>query len=154
MALATTLLVGLLALGLFLAARELVGFQPEPEWKDVAKLRVRLVSPLPQAPSHRDASSAEVRAYCSVLRREFRSAWRLCRFLAPIAGDPGYVGKLVWLNLRFQGIYMAAVACSLVCGSARCDHFVKHLRDLSGHMKFLALSILSNAELEGSFTAA
>ena len=150
MFLTTALLIGLLVLGLFVAARELIGFQPEPEWKDAAKLREKLMGALPPAPHHSESGRMEIIRFCLQLRREFRSAWRLCRFLAPISGDPGYVGTLISLQVRFNGLLILSVFSATVGATQVCSDMTEQLRAIGATMRASALSILLNAELEGS----
>jgi hypothetical protein len=150
MFLVTAVLIGFLSLGLFLAFRELVGFGPDPEWKNNSKLRDKLMSALPPAPHHETAGRRETIRFCLDLRHEFQFAWRLCRFLAPIAGDPGYAGTLVWLKIRFSGILALSIFFAAIRADRLCDQLTGELRELGAGMRASALSILLNAELEGS----
>ena len=93
-----------------LAVRELVGFKPQPEWQDVGKLRDRLLRPIPPTPHRCMAGRREMIQFCLDLRAEFRVAWRLCRFLAPISHDPAYAGRLLLTKVRFNGAFVLAVA--------------------------------------------
>jgi hypothetical protein len=146
----TALLIGFLGLGLFLAFRELFAFQPQPDWKDANKLREKLMSAIPAAPHSRTAGRRETIRFCFGLRREFRSAWQLCRFLAPIAGDPGYVGTLVWLKVRFSAIFGLSVFFAAISADRVCDQLTEELRELGAAMRASALSILLSAEVQGS----
>ena len=154
MILVTALLIALLAAGLFLAVRELVGFQPSPEWRDVNKLRDTLNTELPPPPHHAMAERSSVLRYCLGLRREFRSAWRLCRFLAPITGDPGYIGTLIVLKLRFYAVLSRASFCAVIGSSARCSLELDRLLELSSAMRASALAILMSSDLDHGFTPA
>lgn len=148
------LLVALLGLGLFLAIRELVGFQPQPEWRDVSSLRERLLLPVPPAPHPRMAGRAELVRFCLELRREFRVAWRLCRLLAPISGDPGYVSRLMMTNVRFTGTLALTVVCAAVGAKQACEDMSQRLREIGAGMRSAALIILDDAEIENGFFAA
>ena len=150
----TAVLVGLLLLGLLVAARELVGFKPEPEWKNLGKLRDRLNSPIAQAPHHRLAGRSEMVRFCLELHREYRTAWRLCRFLAPIGADPQYIGHLLVSKVRFNAILVLAVASAGVGAGRACGDLTEQLRDLGAAMRASALAILTNAEVEHGFSAA
>jgi hypothetical protein len=154
MVLITALLVVLLVAGLFLAARELMGHKAEPEWGDIGKLRERLGEEFPAPPVRQRAGRCATLAYCRQLRKEFRLAWRLCRLLAPIAGDSGYVGRLVVVNLKFQGIFALAVVCSAVGASTLCDRLTQRLRGIGASIRGLALVILTSPELDHGFTPA
>jgi hypothetical protein len=145
----TAFLASFLALGLFLAVRELCGFKPEPEWADVAKLREHLMSEIPPAPHHRCSSRMEIMRFCLSLRREFRSAWRLCRFLAPVALDPGYVWTLIVIKFRFNGMVAAALFCTAVGAGSLRDDLTEQLRGLGAAMRASALMILMDTDLEG-----
>jgi hypothetical protein len=150
----TAALIFLLALGVFLAARALAGFEPEPEWRDVGKLRERLSSELPEAPAFRTAQRRSTVRFCLSLRREFVSALRLCRFLAPISGDAGYVGSLLMSNVKFHGLLGLALVCAAAGREAWCDRLMGRLRRLSGAMRRSALVILTSPDLEHGFMAA
>lgn len=150
----TAALVVLLAVGIFLAGRELAGFEPEPAWKDVGRLRERLAEELPAVPLHRVAGRAATIEYCRGLLREFRFAWRLCRFLAPITSDAGYVGTLMMIKLRFHGLLALALAHAAVGRSATCDRVVRELRELSMLIRSSAVQILTESDLEHGFTPA
>ena len=147
----TAVLLFLLASGLFLAARELSGFEPEEDWQDVARLRERLSSQLPPAPHHLETKRTRTIAYCLTLKREFRSAWRLCRFLAPITGDPGYVWTLVAVKVRFHVILAGALVCATTGLGASCNRRMDELRELSAAMRAGALAILLQSDLEHGF---
>lgn len=150
----TSTLIVLVAAGIFLAAGELSGFHPEPEWKDVGRLRDRLAEPLPVAPAHRNAARSETLGYCALLRREYQSAWRLCRFLAPIAGDPGYVGALLIGKIRFHAVLLLATLCAGAGFSTCRDKLLRELRRLSASVRFSALTILTQSDFEQGLTPA
>ncbi len=154
MVVVTTFLCLLLACGLFLAARELAGFQPEPEWRNVTTLRERLACELEPAPAHHDSSRGRTIDYCLELRREFRSAWRLCRFLAPITGDPGYIGTLVAVKARFYLTLGRALLCAFGGLAPRCNCRLEELRQLSTTMRSSALAILMQSDFENGFSPA
>lgn len=150
----TALLVALLVAGLFLAARELIGFTTEPEWRNVGKLREQLAEELPVAPVHQKAGRRATLNYCLRLRKEFRSAWRLCRFLAPIAGDSKYVGSLVVANLEFHGVFVLTVVCAAVGASDYCDRLSRRLRRIGASIRSSALIVLTNSEFQHGLTPA
>ena len=147
-------LFALLAVGLFLAVRELIGFQPQPEWQDIASLRERLLQPIPPAPHRRMAGRGDTIRFCLNLRTEFRVAWRLCRFLAPISGDAGYLGRLLLTNLRFSGTFVLAVGFAAVGARSACEAMSERLREIGATMRAAAVVILNEADLNEGLSAA
>lgn len=154
MAVVVIFLVGLLGFGLYLAVRELSGSRPDPEWNDLAKLRIRLETDLPDAPGPWSSQPSQIRACCFSLHREFLMAWRLCRFLAPIAGDPGYASALVVMSLRFHRDLALALTCSVIGARTPCGRCVQRLRDLSASMRISPLGVPDHADLQASGSAA
>ena len=149
----TALLVGLLALALFVAARELVGFKPDPEWEDVARLRERFASPLPSPPHPHMAGRREQVYFCFDVRREFCSAWALCRFLAPVTGDAGYVGKLLATKLRFDVELLVAIGSAAIGARQINDQAMARMSEIGQCMRQAALAVLGDSEVERSFAA-
>jgi hypothetical protein len=144
----------LLVVALVLAVRELVGFKPQPEWQDVGKLRDRLLRPIPPTPHRCMAGRREMIQFCLDLRAEFRVAWRLCRFLAPISHDPAYAGRLLLTKVRFNGAFVLAVALAALGARQAFEGLSERLREIGGAMRCAALVILDDADLQSSPSAA
>ncbi len=143
-----SVLISLLAVALILAVRELVGFKSDADWQDIAGLREKLMSSLPPTPHRRLAGRSETIAFCFEMRKEFRASWRLCRFLAPISGDPEYLMNLMRIQVRFYSVLAMALAQATVGGAQACDQLTEQLRGLGSAMRASALAILMNAEVE------
>ncbi|MEZ5364967.1 MAG: hypothetical protein R2748_22200 [Bryobacterales bacterium] len=149
----TALLVGLLALALFVAARELVGFHPDPEWQDVGKLRERFAAPMPKPPHRLVATRYERVQFCLDARKEFLSAWLLCRFLAPVTGDASYLGKLFATKLRFDATVLVAI-CSAAIGARELnERATMRMSQIGKGMRQAALAVLGDSEVDRCFAA-
>jgi hypothetical protein len=149
-----SILVGLLAAALVLAVRELVAFKSDADWQDIGALREKLMSGLPETPHRRIAGRSETIAFCFEMRKEFRASWRLCRFLAPISGDPEYLMNLLRIQVRFYSVLAMALAQATVGGAQACDQLTEQLRGLGSAMRASALAILMSSEVETAGAAA
>ena len=150
----TAVLVVLLAAGLFLAVRELAGFKTEPEWQNVGRLRGRLEEPLPAAPEREAAGRLATVTYCRRLRNEFRSAWKLCRLLAPITVDAGYAGSLIVASVKFHALFALTLLLAAAGCSQCCERLMHRLREISSSIRNSALLILTQSDFEHGFTPA
>ena len=153
MNLVVALLIGLVVAGVTLAARELIGFRPDPTWMDMNALQERLGDEVRPAPAIGEANLDQMLSYCGWLRREFLSAWRLCRLLAPVSADSAYAVALLRRYVEFH-VRLAAVALSTAIGATTwCANCIEHLRLLCAATRASAV-VLLQSDLEPRFTPA
>ena len=145
----TASLLVLLLAAVVVAVETFKSAEPDPAWGDGTDLRERLTQPLPANPLRRgnNASRQEMLAHLRLLRGEYRMAWTLCRFLAPISREDGYAGKLTLELARFNLLYAGVWTATALGAAAKTAIWVDELGRMGESVRSASNAMLAGGEL-------
>jgi hypothetical protein len=94
----------------------------------------------------RNARRKSMFLYLGQVRRDFRTTWSICRFLAPFSDDPEFGTLLARQLVVFYGLYlMVSLRCLLgACGYVQLD--ITSLIDVVTSMRQAALGAFESTE--------